>query len=422
MPAEAASSSADPKTVMVTVQPVTIRAVQRQVGLVGTLHGYEEISLGTKVEGRVHKILHDVADHVTPGETLLEIDPTDYQLNVRQAQRALQVELAKLGLSETPGAKVDVTHIPTVVQAQLRRDNAEKRLERSKTLVAKKAVSEEDLTEKTSEYRVAMAEYDNQVLVSKAGMASVQVKQEALSIARQQLQDTIVRVPEPSQVVPGFEKGVTYAITARPVSEGSYVRPGTDVFKIVIERPLKFRGRVPERKSGEVRLGQKAEVHTAAFQHPFPGEVTRINPSIDPQTRAFEVEILVPNTGGELKPGGFAKTAILTKVDQHAATVPLEAPVHVAGVTKIFLVVDGHAKEVQVTLGVQDTAWVEIASPPLPENGQVVTSGQTAIADGTAVAIRAAAGASAAPANSDGPSGPPDDTPTTPMARQETTP
>ena len=215
---------------------------------------------------------------------------------------------------------------------------------------------------------------------------------------------------------------MTYAITARPVSEGSYVRPGTDVFKIVIERPLKFRGRVPERKSGEVRLGQKAEVHTAAFQHPFPGEVTRINPSIDPQTRAFEVEILVPNTGGELKPGGFAKTAILTKVDQHAATVPLEAPVHVAGVTKIFLVVDGHAKEVQVTLGVQDTAWVEIASPPLPENGQVVTSGQTAIADGTAVAIRAAAGASAAPANSDGPSGPPDDTPTTPMARQETTP
>ena len=206
MPAEAASSSADPKTVMVTVQPVTIRAVQRQVGLVGTLHGYEEISLGTKVEGRVHKILHDVADHVTPGETLLEIDPTDYQLNVRQAQRALQVELAKLGLSETPGAKVDVTHIPTVVQAQLRRDNAEKRLERSKTLVAKKAVSEEDLTEKTSEYRVAMAEYDNQVLVSKAGMASVQVKQEALSIARQQLQDTIVRVPEPSQVVPGSSR------------------------------------------------------------------------------------------------------------------------------------------------------------------------------------------------------------------------
>jgi membrane fusion protein (multidrug efflux system) len=347
----------------------------------------------------VRKIAHDVADRVKPGETLVEIDPTDYQLNVRQAQRALQVELAKLGLAEVPGSNVDVTHIPTVIQAQLRRENAEKRLSRSKTLVARKASAEEDLTEKTSEYRVAQAEYDNQVLVAKAGIASIQVKQEALAIARQQLQDTLIRVPEPSQPVPGLEHGVTYAITARPIAEGSYVKAGTEVFKIVIERPLKFRGRVPERRSGEIRLGQKAEVYTAAYKQPFPGEVIRINPSIDPQTRAFEVEVLVPNAEGRLKPGGFAKTAILTDVDEHAATVPLEALVHFAGVTKIFLVEGGKAKEVQVTLGVQDTQWVEIASPALPAAAQVVTSGQSVVADGTAVAVRSAS-SPAAPADS----------------------
>ncbi len=420
MPPQAAASPGAAEAVKVTVQPVTFRPVQRHVDLVGTLHGYEEISLGAKIEGRVRKIMHDVADRVTPGETLLEIDPTDYQLNVRQAQRALQVELAKLGLSEPPAGKFDVTHIPTVIQAQLRRDNAEKRLDRSKTLVDKKAASEEDLSEKTSEYRVAMAEYDNQVLVARAGMAALQVKQEALSIARQQLADTVVRVPEPSQVVPGFDKGVSYAITGRPVSEGSYVRPGADVFKIVIERPLKFRGRVPERKSGEVRLGQKSAVFAAAFPKPFPGEVTRINPSIDPQTRAFEVEILVPNAGGELKPGGFAKVGILTDLDKHAATVPLEALVHFAGVTKIFLVVDGHAKEVQVTLGTQDTAWVEVASPALPENAQVVTSGHSAIADGTLVAVRAVE-PPAAPVVRDGESPPAETTPP-PMARREMAP
>ena len=89
-----------------------------------------------------------------------------------------------------------------------------------------------------------------------------------------------------------------------------------------------------------------------------------------------------------MKPGGFAKTAIVTGLDEHAATVPLESLVSFAGVSKIFLVVDGHAKEVPVTLGVQGTEWVEIASPALGENAQVVTSGQTAIADGTAVAVR----------------------------------
>ena len=262
LPAEAGTSAENAQAVKVTVAPVTHRSVQRMVGVVGTLHGYEEISLGAKVEGRVRKISHDVADRVKPGETLLEIDPTDYQLNVRQAQRALQVELAKLGLSETPSGTVDVTRIPTVVQAQLRRDNAQKRMERAKTLVERKASAEEDLTEKMSDFRVAQAEYDNQVLVAKTGIAAIQVKQEALAIAGSNCKTPLVRVPEPSQKVPGVEKGATYAITSRTVAEGSYVKAGADVFKIVIESPLKFRGRVPERKSGEVRLGQKAEVYT----------------------------------------------------------------------------------------------------------------------------------------------------------------
>jgi multidrug efflux pump subunit AcrA (membrane-fusion protein) len=421
LPAVAGGAAAPSTAIKVTVQPVTFRSVQRTVGVVGTLHGYEEISLGAKVEGRVRKIAHDVADRVKPGEILLEIDPTDYQLNVRQAQRALQVELAKLGLEESPVGKVDVTRVPNVVQAQLRRDNAQKRMERAKTLVERKASAEEELSEKMSEFRVAQAEYDNQVLVAKAGIASIQVKHEALSIAKQQLLDSIVRVPEPSQPVPGVENGASYAITSRAVAEGSYVKAGADVFKIVIESPLKFRGRVPERKSSEVRLGQKAEVYTAAYPRAFPGEVTRINPSIDPQTRTFEVEILVPNTQSELKPGGFAKTAILTEVDERAPTVPLEAPVQVAGVTKIFLVEDGHAKEVQVTLGVQGSDWVEIATPKLPADAQVVTSGQTAIADRSAVAVRDGA-MPATGISSPATSSEPSDVSAAPMARRETAP
>ncbi len=422
MPAEAGASPQNSQAIKVTVQPVTFRPVQRQVGVVGTLHGYEEISLAAKVMGRVRKISHDVADRVRPGETLLEVDPTDYQLDVRQAQKALQVELAKLGLLDLPSAKIDVTRIPTVIQAQVRRANAQTRMERAKTLVARKASPEEELTEKTSEFRVAQAEYDNQVLVAQTGIASIQVKQEALAIAKQQLQDTLIRVPEPSQPVPGVGKNVTYVITSRPVSEGSYVTSGTEVFKIVIDQPLKFRGPVPERKSGEVRMEQKAAVYTAAYQHPFPGVVTRINPSVDPQTRTFEVEILVPNAQGELKPGGFAKTSIFTEIDERAATVPLEALVYFAGVTKIFLVEGGRAKEVQVTLGVQATDWVEIASPKLPEGAQVVTSGQTAIAHGSEVAVRAVSSESAATLATDGPAHPRDDVPATPVARRETAP
>ncbi len=397
LPAETASAAKNPDAITVTMQPVTFRAVQRYVGLVGTLHGYEEITLKAKVAGRVRKINHDMADRVKPGELLLDVDPTDYQLNVRQAQKALLVELAKLGLTEMPNSKTDVSRIPTVLQAQLKCDNAKTRLERAEKLLAKRAGTEEDLSDKTAEYRMAKAEYDNQVLVARAGIATIQMRQEALAIAQQQLDDTRVKVPVPSQPLPGDEAAAVYAIVRRTVSEGSYVMAGDELFKLVIEHPLKFRGRVPERRAGEVRLGQRAQVYTAAYPQPFLGEVTRINPAINEDTRTFDVEIQVPNPKGELKPGGFAKTAILTEMDEHAATVPLEALVHFAGVTKIFLVVDGHAKEVPVKLGMQETDWVEIVSPKLPDPAQVVTSGQRAIADGTAVAVRGEMSTTAAP-------------------------
>ncbi|MEX2114317.1 MAG: efflux RND transporter periplasmic adaptor subunit [Pirellulales bacterium] len=391
LPPEAADASRNPAAVKVTASPVVLRPVQRYVGLVGTLHAYEEAVIGAEVGGRVRKVMHDVSDRVRPGEVLVEIDPTDYQLRVRQSQKELQVELAKLGLSEAPTARTDVTRIPVVVQARLRRDNAQTRLDRAKTLVQKKAAPEEELTERLSEFRVAQAEYDNQVLLAKAGIASILVKQEVLAMAEQQLKDTLVHVPAPSLAIPGGADEVEYAITQRPVSEGEYVMEGAELFKLVIEHPLKFRGRVPERRIGEVRVGQVAKVFSAAYAQPFDGEVTRINPAIDPATRAFEVEILISNPERQLKPGGFAKTGILTELDEQAVTVPLEALVSAAGVTKIFLVENGLAKEVQVNTGTQETDWVEIADPTLPAGALVVTSGQAVIADGTQIEVRAAA-------------------------------
>src|SRR5262249_8556234 len=144
--------------------------------------------------------------------------------------------------------------------------------------------------------------------------------------------------------------------------------------------------------SSEVRVGQKVEVTMAAFLQPFAGTVTRINPAVEPATRTFEVEVQIPNPKGELKPGSFAKAAILTRMDSRAATVPLSAVVNFAGINKVFLLENRRAREVQVKLGVQTTEWVELAVAQLPQGARVITSGQTVLANGTVVVVRAPAG------------------------------
>jgi RND family efflux transporter MFP subunit len=364
--------------------------VQRTVEGVGTVHGFEEITIAVRVEGRVRKLRFDVADRVKPGELLLEIDPTDYELAVEQAERALQVELAKLGFAKLPDANVSLEKVPSVMQAQTRMENAQAKFERISKLAAARAMSAEERDNASSDFRAAQAGYADQVLVAKAGLATIRMKQTALAVAQQQLTDTQVRVPTPTQPVPGAANGVTYVVTHRAVAEGTLVRPGTEVCKLIINETLKFRVPVPERHSTEVRLGQKVDVRTAAFAHPFAGTVTRINPAVDPTTRTFEVEVQIPNPKGDLKPGSFAKAAIVTRLDAEAATVPLTALINFAGINKIFLAENGRAKEVQVTMGVQTTEWVEITSPALPRGANVITSGQTVLAADTPVAERAA--------------------------------
>jgi multidrug efflux pump subunit AcrA (membrane-fusion protein) len=57
----------EPKPVPVTVALVTKRRILRQVRVVGSLYGQDEITITPKVEGRILKTLADVGDRGSPG-------------------------------------------------------------------------------------------------------------------------------------------------------------------------------------------------------------------------------------------------------------------------------------------------------------------------------------------------------------------
>jgi RND family efflux transporter MFP subunit len=391
LPPESAGAEAPAGAIAVTVEPVTLRPVQRTIETVGTLFPFEQVVECAKVEGRVRRIVHDVGDRVRPGEPLLEVDPTDFELSVRQAQRGLEVELAKLGLAESPTGEFDVSQLPVVVEARAKAARAKERLGRVRMLVERSALSKEEMGNATSDARSLEAEYQNQILIAKSGVATVQMKQEALAIVEQQLRDTRILAPRPSVSDPNATAEMTYAITSRSAAEGSFVRIGTEVFKLVIDRVLKLKVPVPDRYVSEVKEGQKATVQTAAYDKTFEGTVTRINPSVDQTTRTFEVEIQVPNPDWVLKSGSFAKAAIITRMDADTQTVPLDAVVRFAGTTKLFVTDGDHVREQQVTPGVTTSEWIEIASPKLPAGAQVVTSGQSLLSDGLPIFVRRSA-------------------------------
>ena len=373
-------------SIVVTTEPIVYRDVQRYIEAVGTLNGFEEITLSSKQEGRVVGIHHDLSSVVKPGELLLELDPIDAKLAYDQVNRNLQTELAKWGFKSVPDESEDLQQLPTVVSARLRFDLAQSRLQRLTPLNATNSVSAEDFEQAKSDVLVQQSEWQNQLLMAKSAAATARFRNAELSIAAQRINDISIRAPMPTLLSNPADH--FYTISERLVSEGTLVRPGTEVFKLVLGKTLKLRLSIPESFTRQVVVGQSVEVLTGVSDKASIGTVARIAPSIDRTTRTFAVEVNIPNQDGLLKPGGFAKAKVLIGNDAKATTIPIHGLYSFAGINKVFLFENGTAKEFKVKLGEQTDEWVEIVEPSLPSNGSIVTSGHKLLSDGTAISLR----------------------------------
>ncbi|WP_020473187.1 efflux RND transporter periplasmic adaptor subunit [Zavarzinella formosa] len=404
---DAAPKTATPvkeTTVSVTVDKATARPVRRLVSAVGSLYGWDEVAVTPKVEGRVVRVYRDVGDVVKPGEPLLDLDATDFQLAVAEARRALELELAKLGLREQPGPDFDVTQLPSVVRTDSLVKQADLRVKRLQA--GGRAVTDEEVQQATTDVEVAKANRQQAVLEAKATIAAARQKQASLESAEQRLRDTRLIVPVPlSLQETGMKTPAEYVISFRKVTEGEMVRiiPLVDappMFRLVIDRPLKLQLTLPERHRTEVKLGQTVELEVESYPGEiFSAAVSRINPAIERSSRTFAVEIIVPNADRRLGAGSFAKANIITKEDAKAVTVPEEAIISFAGISRIFIMDGDKVKAVPVKTGTttvikegdRQRTWVEVEGNLKP-GAAVVTSGFSRLADGMTANVRTDAG------------------------------
>jgi hypothetical protein len=96
------------------------------------------------------------------------------------------------------------------------------------------------------------------------------------------------------------------------------------------------------------------------------------------------VEVLVDNGDRTLKPGFFAKGTVLTRVDESVLAAPDDAISTMAGVSTVFVIEDGKARQQQVTLGARKGTVVEIVEG-LKGDEIVATSNVNQLATGTSV-------------------------------------
>jgi RND family efflux transporter MFP subunit len=384
---DARTKAARDLSVPVTLAQATLAPFQRTVQVVGTLYGDQEATISAKVAGRVASVPKDVGDRAHPGEELLQIEQADYRLAQQQKTYAVQELLAKLALKELPSGDFDATTVPTVQRARLRAENARAKYDRGTQLHSQTPplLSDQDFADLKTAWEVAQSDYAVELLTAQSLLTEARSRQADLEMAKEKLDSTTVRAPQSGN--PGNDPSKPYAVVGRMVSVGEYVKEGTPVFRLVADDPVKLRASVPERYVSQVQVGQQASALVEAYTQEFTGQVQRINPQVDPTSRTFTVEIVIPNEKRLLKPGSFARAKILTRLDQNVVFVPRDAVVTFAGVSKVFTITDAKAVQHGVEVGQASQDLLEITKG-LQGTEQLVIENAGKLADGVPVRLR----------------------------------
>lgn len=379
------ANAAQPAAVDVTTAPAIVRELPQYFEATGSLTGDEQTDIAPSMAGKVVAIGVDMGSYVKRGQMIVRLDDVDAKLRVQQQQAQLDQMKASLRQAEEkvgirPGQSFDLNKIPEVNNAKVALDLAEKNLRRSEKLIESGDISRSLYDQQKAQRDQLREVYEGALSLARQNYAAVMTAranvanaESQLNLARRNLSYALVFSP-----IDGF-------VSERTADLGEYVSPTTKVATIVRTNPLRLRIDIPEQAIPAISVGQSVSVTTSAWPDKnFSGRIARVSPNVTPASRTLTVEAEVENSSGALKPGQFATVRILQSRAQPAVLVPARAVRTEAGVSRVFVIKDGHAQERVVQLGQTEGDLVQIKNG-IAGDEQVATGNVEQLADGMAV-------------------------------------
>ena len=374
---KSASSANNSQTaaVPVTIVKVEERDFSYSVRTVGTLFALHESNIGTKVDGKVAEVLVQEGSEVKKSDPLLKLEQKDFLNAVNQAEAAVATAEANLANVLAGTRKEDIASAKAAFEL------AEKEYNRMKGLWETQSIPKQRLDATEAQYKVAKETYDKATKGPREEditvvRAQVEQAKATLQVAKTKLADSTIRAP--------FD-GV---IVGKYVNVGEMVGTMRIALREVDVSRVKVEGDIPESEFAGTKVGTPAFISVDAYPNEeFRGAVTLLNPSIDPMTRTFHIEVEIPNLDRRLKPGMFARVRLAVRQERKLG-IPMDALQRLpgTGVYYVFAVTDGKAQKKNVTLGLREGNWVAIEEG-LAAGEQVVLSGSTMLQTGVQVTV-----------------------------------
>ncbi|HEX6996552.1 MAG TPA: efflux RND transporter periplasmic adaptor subunit [Gammaproteobacteria bacterium] len=235
-----------------------------RVSSVGSVVAVQGTAVSAEADGVVRAILFEPGSTVEAGAPLVLLDDEVEQSQLRSAQAAAEVALLQY--------------------------------ERAKRLIGERAISQADFDTAEANWKQAEAHVDNlRALIAKKA----------------------VRAPFSGRI------GI------RRVSVGEFLAKGTPVASLQSLDPVYVEFSLPQQRLGELREGLAVDVRADAFpDRTFTGEVTAVEPHVDPATRNVRVQATFANADGALRPGMFVSVDVILGAARPVNVIPATAVAH----------------------------------------------------------------------------------------------
>ena len=319
-------------------------------------------TVSSKITGKVAEVLIEEGQHVEEGQILARLDPVDMA-----AQHALA--RSQLGAAQSQLAEA---------QANLRL--AERNLARQRELAAKKLVAAASLD-------AAIAEHDAAAARLHSLQDNVGVARDSLAIAANGVDSTVIRAPFAGVIV---TKAAQPGEMISPVSAGGgSIRTG--IGTLVDMDSLEVQVDVNEAYIGRVQPKMPVEAVLNAYPDwKIPAEVIAIVPTADRSKATVRVRIALKSKDPRIVPDmgvrvSFLEPAKPGSAPRVGAWVPASAVLTADGASRVFVVRDGKAHAVAVTLG-EATVDSQLVTKGLA-GGEAVVLSPGKLEDGAAVVV-----------------------------------
>lgn len=249
----------------------------------------------------------------------------------------------------------------------------------------KKDIEYASYEQSVAQYEFAQSEYERLQRLYESGVATEQqftnakynleIAEKTMDVAETRLSASVVRSP------------ISGVVDAKMMNKGEMSSPGAPIVRVVNVTRVKVSVGIPERYVNDITKGTTVKLTFDVFPgETFSGVVDYVSPTISTTNRTFEIEVVIDNPQGKLKPEMSVNVTVTRNRVSNAIVLDQGQIVDYGEEKYVYVDENGIARKRVITLGGTNGNYVHVTSG-LNSGDKLIYEGYQALADGDEIKV-----------------------------------